>query len=323
MSAPPPEILFITATRIGDVVLSSGLVRHLVQAHPGARLTIAGGAAPLSLFADTPGLARLLPMIKQRRGGHWLDLWRQTRGVRWDLVVDLRGSLSAYALRARQRRVMRKSPAGQHKVQAYAEVLSLGRAPPAPGFFVSPERAARAQARRPIGRSVLALAPAANWVGKTWPADRFAALARDLLDGPLAGAQLLLLGGREDAATVDQVAAALPGVDLFPVVGEPDLLDIYALLRGVRLFVGNDSGMMHLAAAAGVPTLGLFDPSDDRLYAPWGETAAVVRATPFETFLRSDPGLNQAAPHMDSLSLAQVRQAAFDLLARTGSRQAS
>ncbi|HMO43925.1 MAG TPA: glycosyltransferase family 9 protein, partial [Phenylobacterium sp.] len=113
-----------------------------------------------------------------------------------------------------------------------------------------------------MGRPVLALAPAANWVGKTWPADRFAALARDLLDGPLAGAQLLLLGGREDAATVDQVAAALPGVDLFPVVGEPDLLDIYALLRGVRLFVGNDSGMMHLAAAAGCPTVALFGPTD-------------------------------------------------------------
>lgn len=319
MTSAPSRILFITSTRIGDVVLSSGLVGHLAETKPGARFTIAGGATPLSLFADTPGLERLLPVVKRPHGGHWLALWRETRGVRWDQVIDLRGSLTGHFLRARSRH--RLGPQGRdlHRVKAYAQLLGLEAQPPAPGFFVSTEREARIAARLEGRAPLLALAPAANWVGKTWPAERFAALAAGLTGptGPMAGATILLLGGPEDAATVAQVASDLPGERVISVVGEPDLLDVYAMLGDVRLFVGNDSGMMHLAAAAGAPTLGLFGPSDDRLYAPWGEQTALVRAAPFAAFKAADPDLNQALPHMDSLDLATVQTAAVALLQRT------
>ncbi|MDX5393320.1 MAG: glycosyltransferase family 9 protein [Caulobacteraceae bacterium] len=319
MTHPGPQILFITATRIGDVVLGSGLVRRLVETQPGARITIAGGRLPLRLFADTPGLERLLPMVKTRRGGHWIELWRQTRSTRWDQVVDLRGSAIAHLLRARQRRILDRRGRDLHRVQAYGQVLGLTETPPAPSFFVSPQTEAAARGWTAGEGPILAMAPAANWIGKTWPADRFAALAADLLEagGPLAGGRLLLLGGAEDAATADQVAAALPVDRLIRAMGEPDLLTTYAMLRAARLFIGNDSGMMHLAAAAGAPTLGLFGPTDDRLYAPWGPHAAVVRETPFATFKAGDPDLNLPEPHMDSLGLERVREAALQLLEQT------
>ncbi|HYM71938.1 MAG TPA: glycosyltransferase family 9 protein, partial [Stellaceae bacterium] len=83
------DILFVTATRIGDAVLSTGLLAHLIERHPGARLTIAAGPAAAPLFVAVPGLARLLTLEKRRMAAHWLGLYRIVAGTRWDIVVDL------------------------------------------------------------------------------------------------------------------------------------------------------------------------------------------------------------------------------------------
>ena len=110
----------------------------------------------------------------------------------------------------------------------------------------------------------------------------------------------------------------IPRARLIEAVGRVDLLTLYAALKRVRLFVGNDSGLMHLAAAAGAPTLGLFGPSDDRCYAPWGDRGRVLR-TPrgFEAFKALDPELNQAVNHMRDLPVDWAVQAARALLAQT------
>ena len=75
---------------------------------------------------------------------------------------------------------------------------------------------------------------------------------------------------------------------------------------------------MHLAAAAGVPTLGLFGPSDEQLYGPWGPDARVVRGPrDFEQIRAVDPGFTQALCHMMDLRVDTVVRAAEDLLAAT------
>ena len=97
-----------------------------------------------------------------------------------------------------------------------------------------------------------------------------------------------------------------------------DLLTAYACLRRARLFIGNDSGLMHIAAAAGAPTIGLFGPSDERRYAPWGDKAVAVRGPrSFDQFLAIDPDLTQAIRHMSDLPVATVVKAAKALLTRT------
>src|ERR1700735_2572173 len=81
-----PAILFVTATRIGDAVLSTGLLRHLVERYPGARFTVAAGPVSAPLFQGLPGLERLVVLRKRSYARHWLDLYRQVAFRRWDLV---------------------------------------------------------------------------------------------------------------------------------------------------------------------------------------------------------------------------------------------
>ena len=318
-------ILFITATRIGDAVLSSGLVRKLAEEIPDARFTIVAGPLAAPLFAQVPNLDAVVVMAKEKGGGHWFRLWNRVRLRRWGLVVDLRGSAISNFLRRQRRAVKRKAGGpGVHKVIEAGAVLQLDAAP-APFLYTSPAIEAEAErltAAQGLGGDgpILAMGPAANWVGKVWPIERFAQAAKRLLaaDGPLAGGRLLILGGPDDVRAVDELRRVIPKDRVIDLTGQVDLLTAYACLKRARLFIGNDSGLMHLAAAAGAPTIGLFGPSDERLYGPWGDKARSVRGPrSFEQFLEVDPDLSQAIRHMSDLPVETVTAAAADLIAAT------
>lgn len=319
-SATPFPILFITATRIGDAILSSGLIKRLVDEVPNARFTIVAGPAAAPLFAHVPGLDRLIVFEKSRTGGHWLDLWRRVRGTRWGLVVDLRGSGISRFLSTRRRAIHRKSGEPVHKVLEAARTLRIEDEPAAPYLYVSPETEAFAAELTAGFGPILALAPAANWVGKTWPVERFSQVAMRLLgpDGPLHDGRLMVLGGPEDQKLAQGMRDLVARKQFIDLAGKVDLITAFACLKQARLFIGNDSGTMHLAAAAGIPTLGLFGPSDERLYGPWGEAVRVVRGPrSLEQIRAVDPDFSQELCHMMDLSVETVAAAAEELLAAT------
>lgn len=314
-------ILFITATRIGDAVLSSGLIKMLADQIPNARFTIVAGPLAAPLFAHVPGLDRVIVMEKGKGKGHWFKLWNQVRHKKWSLVVDLRGSATALFLRRDKRAIWKKLPGDvAHKVVDAARTLKLEGDPPPPHLYISPEVQALADDLLVGEGPILAMGPASNWIGKVWPIERFTQTAAQLLDkdGPMAGGRLLILGGPEDTRMVEELRMASARGRTIDLTGKVDLLTAYACLKRARLFIGNDSGLMHIAAAAGAPTIGLFGPSDERRYGPWGDKAEAVRGPrSFDQFLAIDPDLSQAIRHMSDLPVATVLKAAKALLART------
>ncbi len=299
------RILFVTSTRIGDAVLSTGLIHHLLEQHPEAQFTIACGRVAEGVFARMPRLERLIALEKRPYSLHWLDLWRQVAGTRWDLVVDLRGSALAWALLARRRAVMRGGRREGHRLLHIAATLGVQPAP-RPVAWWNAADAAKAEALLPGGPWLL-LGPTANWRTKMWPAERFIAAAQALTEpgGAVAGARIAILGGpgAQEREMALPVLAALP--DAVDLVGALSLPEAAAVLARGALFLGNDSGLMHLAAAAGAPTLGLFGPTPASEYAPVGARAQAVLA-------KGPPG---ASP-MVRLGVDQVLRAARGLLAR-------
>ena len=313
MTAGSFPILFISATRIGDAVLSSGLVRRLSQEIPQARFTIVAGPAAAGLYKDLPGLQAIILFEKAKDGGHWFRLWRQVRKTQWGLVVDMRGSaLSGFLNRKRRAVFKRNLGPPVHKVIEAARVLNLEADPPAPFLFTSAETEAHAAELTAGEGPILALAPAANWVGKTWPLERFAQVAIRLLGegGPLHGGRIMVLGGPEDVGAVSALRHVVPMDRFIDLVGKVDLLTTFASLKHARIFIGNDSGLMHMAAAAGAPTLGLFGPSDEALYGPWGPRD-------YPTIRAVDPGFQQTMCHMMDLPVEAVVDAAMKLLAES------
>ena len=249
MAAPRFPILFIAPSRIGDAVLASGLIRTLIDEVPGARFTFVASELTAPLFGETPGLERVIVMEKQPAGAHWFELWRQVRGRSWGLVVDLRGSALASLLRPSAGRcagtgARRRATAGPQGDRG-GRTVETGRRAPGARFSTpaSTSRTGREALTAGTG-PILALAPAAHWIGKTWPPERFAMVARTLLgpEGPLAGGRLMLVGGPEDVAAAAAVKAAVPKSRRIDLVGRGDPLTVYACLKRARLFIGADLG---------------------------------------------------------------------------------
>lgn len=314
------RLFFLTATRVGDAVLSTGLLAALLERYPGARVTVAAGRPAAPLFRAVPGLEELIVVDKQRRGGHWLALWRRIAGRPWGLAVDLRASALTRLILARRRIVVPlRAREEEHRVEELGRIARIP--PPAPRLWPTEQDRAAAAALLPDRGPFLALAPTANWAGKQWPAERFAALAERLTapGAPCHGRPVAVLGSGSERAMAAPLLASL-GDRAVDLIGRTDLPVAGALLARATLFVGNDSGLMHLAAAAGAPTLGLFGPTPDRRYAPWGPCCAVVRTPESleELRARADFGQKPQPSLMTGLEVAMVERAALALLSASG-----
>jgi lipopolysaccharide heptosyltransferase III len=266
------KILFITSNRLGDAVLSTGLLDHLIRTHPDARITVVCGPVAEGVFARMPNRDRTIVLRKRPRGRHWLPLWAATLPHLWDLVVDIRGSALSWLVPTRRRAVFRRIDGP--KIAELGAILGLS-PPPAPVAWTAPADEQRIDALLPPGRPVIVLAPTANWEPKIWPAERFAAAFRRLA-GPDTLPVVLGGPGEAEQAMAAPLLVALP--DAIDLVGRLTLPEAAACLGHARLFIGNDSGLMHLAAAAGAPTIGLFGPTDAATYGPTGRRAAAVVA---------------------------------------------
>ncbi|MFN9091985.1 MAG: glycosyltransferase family 9 protein, partial [Alphaproteobacteria bacterium] len=188
------RILFISSTRIGDAVLSTGLIDHLMRAHPEARFTIVCGQVAEGVFRRMPRLERLIAVEKRRYSLHWLEILGSLAATRWDLVVDLRASAIAWLLWTRERKIIQGGRRPGHRLTHLAALLGVT-PPPLPVIWTAPEDRARAAALLPEGQPWLVLGPTANWHRKVWPAERFVEVALRLTapDGALPGAGIAIL----------------------------------------------------------------------------------------------------------------------------------
>lgn len=278
------NILFITSSRIGDAVLSSGLLNHINSHYPEARVTIACGPLAVSLFEGVPNLERIIPLKKQRYNKHWIGLWREVVGTRWDMVIDLRDSAVSRLVMAQQRHIFGKHISKKmHKVEQNAAVMDLDYVSD-PKLWFTDVQSQKAQEFIPDGGFVLGIGPTANWVGKTWPADRFIEVIRYLTQdgGKFAGARVAVFAAPGEEEDARKVLASIPENRAIDIIAKTTPGEAAAALSICDFYLGNDSGLMHCAAASGVPTFGLFGPSYPHIYAPWGEHATYAQ-TP-ETF---------------------------------------
>lgn len=293
------RILFITSTRIGDAILSTSLLRHLESVHPEARFTVACGFLAAPLFEDFKKIDQIISLKSKKYGKHWAEIWCKTIGTPWDLVIDLRGSALSFLVRTKKRLIWRSKDTHKHRVEQLGDLLRAG------GYdfetlsthlWISPKRLEKRNAvmASERGQKVIAVAPLANWPGKEWPHQQFIQLLQMIRaeTGPFPGAKLAFFAAPNEQDRLKIFKKNFESTALINVGNYPHLLDVAALLKSCDAFIGNDSGLMHMAATLGLPTLGLFGPSHDCFYRPWGPKAHFIRTpeSPQALISRADDG---------------------------------
>lgn len=271
------KILFITSGSIGDAIISTGVMVYLMDMYPSATFTIAAGVASAPLFEGFPKLDRVIPVRKKRWNRHWLELWQQVRGERWDIVVDLRSSAIGFLLHTKKRIIFRNTHKTLSKPEQLAMMLKITSLP-LPRLWATAQAKQNAEILLPPGKDIVIIAPKTNSTAKDWPIERFTELAQRIYRDNFV---FVVLASRVQKESVQPLVSGLPRDHVLDLSGATDLLTAYALMERAKLFIGNDSGLLHMAAASGINCIGLFGPSNDKMYAPRGSHVRIVKSYDF------------------------------------------
>jgi ADP-heptose:LPS heptosyltransferase len=344
----------VRLSALGDVVRTLPAVSSLRAAYPGAHIAWLVEPAAAGALEGQPWVDEVLVFPRQELAAQLRSLaWssaaagfarfaRRLRRRRFDLVLDFH-SLLRSALLARlsgaPRRIAYARPFGRELSYLFATRrarLGPGRlsrfernqalvrflgvtAPPSPlPYRVDPAALARAQAALGPGPRPVALHPgsSARTGHKRWPAERHAALARALRERE--GASCVVTFGpdrSEREAALAVVAASGGAARLAPET--PRVADLAALLRACRLWLGGDTGPLHLASLVGTPVVQLLGPTDPVENAPWpGTPSRTLRSAsagamefPLEDVLAAARALLAARPDSRGRSRAAPAQA--------------
>jgi heptosyltransferase-2 len=277
------RILVLRLSSLGDIILTTPVLRLLRESCPSARIDFMLKAEFQDVLQAHPCVDRLLPVDTQQPLRHAM---RALRATHYDLVLDLHRTWRSFWLshysRSRHRLTYRKHTLRRallvhfkwNTLASTASVperyaLPLRRlgmhAPLSPTEMYVDADSARAIEQylsdagfQTASHCLMAVAPGARWKTKQWPVERFAAAAQALADRH--GATIVILGDGHDRPLVQafQQHLVAPAID---TVGQLPLMQTAALLQRCRLLLCNDSGLMHMATALGVPVVAVFGPT--------------------------------------------------------------
>jgi heptosyltransferase-2 len=283
------SILLITLSCIGDVVLTTPVMRVLKETYPAAKLTVAAGPTAAPILSRHEWVDRLV--IFDNKGKHKgakgaarlaLDL----RAHKYDIVVDLRNSMIPYLVRARRRITSHKAHLknqnnlSRHAIDRHLDVLeSAGMTVTGRDMKITipgdvDAKVAAFMAERGIcGPGLIAISPGAGSSYKLYPQEKFAAVIELLKNAD--DYKYVAVGSSVDSKICDYLVRAA-GPRAVSVAGQLDILELAALLRRCDALIANDSGPMHIGAAVGVPTVAVFGPTNAERYGPRGPLHRIV-----------------------------------------------
>ena len=290
---PYRRVLISRLRFIGDVVLTTPGIESVRSALPDAFIAYLGDAAAVTLLEQNPFLNKIIPyhfdrpsvaeqarvalLLRRLRFDLAIDLFSNPRsallmalsGARVRVGLDRRGRGKFFTVRVRDDGVRRTA------VEFHNRFIEAAGIPPTSTrtrIVLTDNERAEADvmlhsafgARRADG-PVVGMHAGASWPAKKWPAGRFGLLARMLSDQ--LRANVVGTVGPGDAALVEEVRAA--SNDAVTVLPEMPVRRLAAVLSRLDAYVTNDAGPMHIAAAVGTPTIGLFGPGEEDIWFPY------------------------------------------------------
>ena len=291
------NVLVVKLRYIGDVLLTTPFLRALRRGFPDARVTVLVNPGTGEVLRHNPDVDEVLSLPRTGLIPQ-VQCYRELRARGFDCVVDLtdgdRSAFISFMTGARVRigfnhenrlrgrlysRCVEASYDATHVIDYHAMALpSLGLSmesgkPVLPLSGEDHERAHHVVESWQLDRTRwIMIHPAARYWFKAWPPDRFAALGDAFHER---GFQVVLVGSPDERSIGTEILQTARR-SMISLIGNTRLLELAALMMRCRLFIGNDAGPMHMAAAVGCPVVALFGPSNPAVWAPRGQHVKTI-----------------------------------------------
>ncbi len=301
LASPPSRILVIQTAFLGDAVLTTPLLGALHDRFPESRQVVLCTPEIADVFRKHPAVEEVIIFDKRGSERSWISKWRMAgrlKRMRFDLAIlphrSVTSALLAYLARIPRRVGFSASQGrwlltdvvpfqwGVHDVERNLALLKVfGVQNPGRDLWLKaePETVQRMSERlrdagvRPFDKLV-GINAGSVWATKRWLPEGFAAVADRLIRE--ASAKVVFIGGPKDADTMSQILSLMKEKPI-NWVGETTLKELIAVIGRCQTFLTNDSGPLHIAVAARVPTVALFGPTTKELgFFPYGPGHVVL-----------------------------------------------
>ena len=278
------KVLVFSFSFIGDAVLSTAVIHPLRRCFPGVQIAFLVGIRATNLFTSDPQINQVF--VYDNRGKHTglrgkIRLIQMLRREKFDLVIDLRDSVWSRFVGGK-RWGMKLRGADVHAVTRYLDVLqrhgvnTTGAQPKLE--FTDLELAKRNEFLEENGvdrsRLLVGVHPGGNWIYKLWTPRNYARIS-DALNEKW-NAQILLFASPDEQPLLTHVASLTSCQPT--LVKTHDLRQVAALIEACNLYIGNDTGPMHIAAAVGIHVVAIFGSTNHHRSGPSGEKHTVVQS---------------------------------------------
>ena len=277
------NILMVSSNRLGDSILSSGLHKYFKRKEENTRVTLVCGETPSELFKHCNNIDELIVLKKKRFALHWFILWPKIFFKKWEIIIDLRGTIISFFLFSKLiLKYKNKRKSKNHKVEDITKDIT-GRILP-PSISLQNNQKFKGDNLTKLKKlskknNFIMIAPTANWSGKIWPSERFLNLISILKEKKSYKNTIFIIVGPKNEKHLIKKLLDSDKKYLFDLFGKCPLIEIFYIMKLCRLFIGNDSGLMHMASLAEIKTIGLFGPSDKNKYRPWGSQNVVISSS--------------------------------------------
>ena len=277
------KILFICSNLIGDTILSSGAIKHFIDQNKEAKLTFVVGPSAAPLLKNYNNLENIIIFKKRKFNLHWFEILQKTYSTKWDVVVDFRSSLISYVLKNDKKYIFKK----------YDNIHHIDQLNSSFGFncsdlFIPSSDDEKNKADNDLDSSFkhIIIFPGGNWNPKLWSAGNFNVTMRLLLK-KFHNIKFILVGSlKEKNKFYNELIKGIKEdliIDLFGL----NLTLTSAYMKKSDIFIGNDSGLMHLAVANKIIVISLFGPTNDKVYGPYGDGNIIVRTNESLEYFKS------------------------------------
>jgi len=280
------KILVITLSNIGDVVLTTPILKNLYTNFPSANITVMCSQRTSSIFLSDPKIKEVIKYDKHSCLSNKLSLALKLRQKRFDIVIDLRHTLFPLLLASKYRtsfiKIKNKS-LDIHKrdfhLQRLKELkLDINITREMPYIYIPEDVKMQVDSilrKYDINESTyVVISPGGRDKLKLWSKEKFLKLSKTLMDDDI---KVLLVGDEADSKITSWIARKT-NKNIIDLAGKTSLLQLAEVLRRAKGLVTNDSGTLHIAGAVGVGIVAIFGPTNELNYGPLGENDKAIKS---------------------------------------------
>ncbi len=295
------KILVISSNLIGDNILSSGVLQHFLKTYSNTKFTLITGPTAYQLYEHFPNLEQKIIIKKKKYNLHWFIILQKCLFKKWDIVIDFRSSLLSYFLVKKKKYIFVKNNKNFHLEQLNQlfkfSCLNLK-------IFSSDKENKVAEKYIYKNYKHVVICPGGNWKPKIWSVENYNKLIKKILIKYNQVKFILVGSSNEEKNLFKDIVKEIDNEHLINLMGK-SLTLTSAFMKKSNLFVGNDSGLMHLSVSSSLTTIALFGPTNDKIYGHKGDSSFIIRTTESYENLRNNI-IDENKSYMDSIKVDDI-----------------